>query len=88
MSDYLLDVLTQTAQEKLKQMVLAIEKLEEEKADTASEIKDRYAEARSLGFDTKALKLTIKRRKRSREELETEESMVELYEGTLEGAQS
>lgn len=72
-------VLGATAQEKLRQMIAAIERLEEEKAQLAADIKERYAEAKVLGYDTKALRRVIRDRKRDRQEREQEEQIVDLY---------
>ena len=71
--------LSDTAQEKLKQFVARIEKLEEEKSETQTAIKEVFAEARALGFDSKALRALIKSRKKSRQERETEEAILDLY---------
>lgn len=71
--------LSDTAQEKLKQFVSRIEKLESEKSETQTEIKDVYAESRTLGFDTKAIRALVKARKKSRQERETEEAILDLY---------
>jgi uncharacterized protein (UPF0335 family) len=71
--------LTQAAREKLKQMVARIEKLEEEKASVASDIKDSYAEAKALGYDTKALRQVIRLRKIDRQEREEMESILDVY---------
>lgn len=76
-------VLTQSAQEKLAQFVQRIERLEEEKANTAGDIKEVYAEAKGLGYDTKALRAIIRDRKKDAEERETEREMVDLYAGAL-----
>jgi hypothetical protein len=48
--------LTQAAKDKLKQTVMKIEKLEEEKKEVGGQIKDVYQEAKSMGYDTKALR--------------------------------
>lgn len=81
--DFVQVVLTETTKEKLEQIISAIEKLEEEKSETQTEIKDRFAEAGSLGFDTKVMKLLLKRRKRRRDDIETEEAVLTTYEHAL-----
>ena len=43
--------LTQAAKDKLRQTVMKIEKLEEEKKEVAGQIKDVYQEAKSMGYD-------------------------------------
>ncbi len=71
--------LTQSAREKLKQFVARIEKLEEEKKQIATDIKDTYAEAKGLGYDTKVLRQVIKIRKQDRQEREEQEQVLDLY---------
>jgi len=71
--------LTQSAKEKLKQMVARIEKLEEEKKSIADDIKESYAEAKALGFDTKVLRKVIRLRKQDRQEREEQDMLQDLY---------
>ncbi|MET0545411.1 MAG: DUF2312 domain-containing protein [Caulobacterales bacterium] len=75
--------LTPTSQEKLKQFVARIEKLEEEKKALSTDLKEVYAEAKTLGFDTKALRGTIKFRKQDKQEREEQEAILELYLAAL-----
>lgn len=71
--------LTQTAQEKLRQLVARIERLEEEKKSIADDIKETYAEAKSTGLDTKVLRQVIRIRKQDRQEREEQEQVRDLY---------
>ena len=71
--------LTTTAQEKLRQMVARIEKLEEEKKSIADDIKETYGEAKGMGFDTKVLRQVIRFRKQDRTEREEQEQVRDLY---------
>jgi uncharacterized protein (UPF0335 family) len=71
--------LTQTTREKLKQLVSRIEKLEEEKKSIADDIKESYAEAKAVGFDSKVLRQVIKIRKQDRQEREEQEQIRDLY---------
>jgi uncharacterized protein (UPF0335 family) len=71
--------LTQTAQEKLRQLVARIEKLEEEKKGIADDVKETYAEAKTLGFDTKVLRQVVKIRKQDRQEREEQDMVRDLY---------
>jgi len=72
-------VLTPTSQEKLKQFVDRIERLNEEKKALAEDLKDIFAEAKTLGFDSKALREIVKIRAQDRQEREEMEAIVELY---------
>lgn len=67
------------AADELRQFVERIERLEEEKAGIASDIKDVYAEAKGRGFDAKVLRMVIRRRKRDADEIAEEEAIFELY---------
>ena len=71
-------VLTPTSQEKLKQFVDRIERLNEEKKALAEDLKDIFAEAKTLGFDSKALREIVKSRAQDRQEREEMEAIVEL----------
>jgi uncharacterized protein (UPF0335 family) len=71
--------MTQSAQEKLRQLVARIEKLEEEKKSIADDVKETYAEAKGMGYDTKVLRQVIRIRKQDRQEREEQEQVRELY---------
>ena len=67
------------AADQLKAFIERIERLEEEKAGIASDIKDVYAEAKGNGFDTKVIRKIISLRKRDYAERQEEEAILELY---------
>jgi uncharacterized protein (UPF0335 family) len=67
------------AADQLKSFIERIERLEEEKAGLASDIKDVYAEAKGTGFDTKALRRIVALRKKDHAERQEEEAVLELY---------
>ena len=69
----------QTAKEQLKSFVERIERLEEEKAALSGDIRDLYAEAKSTGFDTKALRKLISLRKKDANERQSEEAILATY---------
>jgi uncharacterized protein (UPF0335 family) len=71
--------LTEAARDKLKQTVAKIERLEEEKKEVATQIKDVYAEAKSMGYDTKALRAVVRLRKQDRQEREEQQSILDTY---------
>jgi len=71
------------AAEKLKQLVDRIERLEEEKAGIAADIRDVYAEAKAVGFDTKILRQVVKLRKLGQEDRQEQEHLLELYQRAL-----
>ena len=56
-----------------------IERLEEEKAAIAEEIKDVYAEAKSAGFEVKIMRRIMKLRKMVVEKRQEEDELLNLY---------
>jgi uncharacterized protein (UPF0335 family) len=71
--------LTSSSKEKLRQFVARIETLETEKSELAEQLKEVYGEAKSLGFDTKALRGVIKLRKQNASDRAEAEMMLDLY---------
>ena len=67
------------AADMLKVFIERIERLEEERAGIAEDIKDVYAEAKGNGFDTKVLRKIIAIRKRDHAERQEEEAILEMY---------
>jgi uncharacterized protein (UPF0335 family) len=67
------------ARDQLRAFVERIERLEEEKATVADDIKDVYGEAKGMGFDTKILKKVIALRKKDEQEREEEELILSTY---------
>ncbi len=77
------DAIGGASREKLRQFVARIERLEEEKASLAADIKEVYAEAKSFAFDTKVLRKVISIRKQDRNEREEQEALLDLYLGVV-----
>jgi uncharacterized protein (UPF0335 family) len=71
--------INEATREKLRQTVAKIERLEEEKREIAEQIRDVFAEAKALGFDTKALRQVIRLRKIERAEREEQEMLLQTY---------
>ncbi len=68
-----------SAQNQLRQLVEQIERLEEEKKQLASDVRDKYLEAKAVGFDVKAIRQIVRLRKKSQSERQEEESVLEVY---------
>lgn len=68
---------------KLRSYIDRIERLEEDKAGIASDIKDVFAEAKSNGFDNKAMREILKLRKMKANERTEAEYMLDLYKRAL-----
>ncbi len=71
--------LQQNAQAHLRQFIEQIERLEEEKKAIADDIKDKFAEAKAVGFDVKALRKIIAMRKKSQDDLDAEDAVLATY---------
>ncbi len=67
----------------LRQYIERIEKLESEKTDTLTQIKEVYDEARSEGLEPKIMKQVIKVRKMKKEDLDEQETLLEVYKRAL-----
>jgi uncharacterized protein (UPF0335 family) len=74
-----IDVLNSTAQGQLKSIIERIERLEQEKAEVAEQIKEVFAEAKGNGFDVKTLRKVVRLRKQDRAKRQEEEALLDLY---------
>ena len=79
------DVLTSAAQGRLKSFIERIERLEEDKAAVANDMKEVFAEAKGEGFDVKILRKVIRLRKQDKVKREEEEALVDLYLSAIGG---
>ncbi len=79
------DILNTTAQGKLKSFIERIERLEEDKAVVANDLKEVYAEAKSDGFDVKILRKVIRMRKQEPAKRQEEEALIDLYLSAIGG---
>ena len=71
------------AGEQLKSFIERIERLEEEKRALSGDNKEVYAEAKGTGFEPKIMRQIIKLRKMDKEEVDEEESLLDLYKRAL-----
>ena len=76
------DPYTVTADE-LRQFIERVEQLLAEQKDLAKQIKEVMAEAKGRGYDTKALRKIIARRKKKPDQLAEEEAVEEVYKAAL-----
>ena len=73
------DVLNGTAQTQLKSIIERVERLEQEKAEIAEQIKEVFAEAKGNGFDVKILRKVVRIRKQDRAKRLEEDAILDLY---------
>ena len=74
-----MSTLPSSSQNQLRQIVEQIERLEQEKKALTDDIRDKYLEAKAVGFDVKALRTIVRLRKKSKTERQEEESILEVY---------
>ena len=74
-----IEVLNSTAQTRLKTIIERIERLEEDKAAVANDIKEVFAEAKGEGFDVKILRKVVRLRKQDRAKRQEEAALLDLY---------
>ena len=73
------DVLNATAQTQLKSIIERVERLEQEKAEIAEQIKEVFAEAKGNGFDTKIMRQIVKIRRMDQADLDEQETLLDVY---------
>ncbi|HKW55419.1 MAG TPA: DUF2312 domain-containing protein [Stellaceae bacterium] len=71
------------AGERLKSFIERVERLEEEKRALAEDIKEVYAEAKGVGFDIKIMRQIVKIRKMDQDELDEQETLLDVYKRAL-----
>ena len=74
-----MDQPTGFAREQLRSFVERIERLEEEKAGIAGDIREVYAEAKGTGFDVKTLRQVVRLRKQDKSERQEQMALLDLY---------
>lgn len=73
------EALHSSAKDRLRAFIERVERLEEEKAALTADIREVFAEAKSAGFDTKALRQIIRIRKQDDHERMEQEALLSTY---------
>ena len=63
----------------LRQFIERVERLEEEKTALAQDIREVFAEAKGIGFDTKTMREVIKIRRLNNDERQEKEHLLDTY---------
>lgn len=71
------------AADELRLLIERAERLEEEKKAIADDVKDVMAEAKSRGYDVKAIRKIMQIRRKKKEEFQEEEAILETYMAAL-----
>ena len=69
--------------DQLQQVINKIETIEQERLESSDLLKDAFNEAKSMGFDVKIIKHVLKLRKKDKDALAEEDSLIDLYRGAL-----
>ena len=71
------------AADRLRSFVERIERLEEEKAALAADIREVYSEAKGAGFDVKTLRQVVRLRKLDQADRREQEELLTVYMSAL-----
>lgn len=74
-----MSAMQQSSQRQLRQFIEQIERLEEEKKSIAEDIREKFLEAKAVGFDVKVMRQVLKLRRKSQTERQEEESVLDVY---------
>ena len=72
------------ASERLRTIIERIERLKEEKAALAEDIREIFYEAKSAGFNVKILRQVIRLRKLDSSDRQEQEAILDLYKRALD----
>ena len=72
------------ASDRLRTIIERVERLEEEKAALAEDIKEIFSEAKAAGFDVKILRQVIRLRKLDSSDRQEQEAILDLYKRALD----
>ncbi|MBA5724507.1 DUF2312 domain-containing protein [Candidatus Liberibacter sp.] len=73
------DNVQNVTQSQLRSFVERLERLEEERKNITESIRDVYGEAKSSGFDVKALRKIVALRKKDEQQWMEEEQILDVY---------
>ena len=71
------------ADDRLRLLIERVERLEEEKKGIADDIKDVYAEAKAVGYDSKIMRQIVRLRKMKPDDRREAEMLLDTYKNAL-----
>ena len=74
---------TSATDDRLRLLIERIERLEEEKKGIADDVRDVYAEAKAVGYDTKMMREIRKLQKMRPDDRATYEALLDTYKAAL-----
>lgn len=72
------------ATDRLRSLIERIEKLEEDKKEISTDIREVFAEAKSAGFDVKIMRAILKLRKMDAADRDEQQFLLETYRKALD----
>ncbi len=75
--------MAEATDDRLRLLIERIERLEEEKKGIADDIRDVYAEAKAVGYDTKIMRQIVRLRKMKPDDRAEMETVLETYKAAL-----
>ena len=72
------------ATDRLRSLIERIEKLEEDKKQISSDIREVFTEAKSAGFDVKIMRAILKLRKMNAADRDEQEFLLDTYRKALD----
>ena len=72
------------ATDRLRSLIERIEKLEEDKKEISTDIREVFAEAKSAGFDVKIMRAILKLRKMNAADRDEQEFLLDTYRTALD----
>ena len=76
-------MMAEATDDRLRLLIERIERLEEEKKGIADDIRDVYAEAKAVGYDTKIMRQIVRLRKMDGNDRREMEMVLETYKAAL-----
>ena len=75
--------MAEATDDRLRLLIERIERLEEEKKGIADDIRDVYAEAKAVGYDTKIMRQIVRLRKMRPDDRAEMETILDTYKAAL-----
>lgn len=75
--------MAEATDDRLRLLIERIERLEEEKKGIAEDIRDVFAEAKAVGYDTKIMRKVISLRRMKPDDRSEQETILDTYKAAL-----
>ena len=75
--------MAEASDDRLRLLIERIERLEEEKKGISDDVKDVYAEAKAVGYDTKIMRMIVRLRKMRPDDRAEQDAILDTYRAAL-----